>query len=607
MRSIRIFRRVVILTIGLFISCVACAQSLLPDSVFTMVKDSAKSIIKDSSTYYNHFYHLTFFGNDIYSYQNLGSEPIYDLLKPSGSQPGFGIFSSLCRFPVRVNELNHSHIGYVKGSKLEQAFNAGFSQRIFKHFTLQGDFRSITSPGFFINQQNKILNYHAAIAYKSRKENYSIKIEVHPAVINQQMNGGIVHDSLLENIANNAGKSLEVNLTDAAIKYRNNDMYLRQRFLSSSLDSLKSFKWFIDHNLHYRVSSYIYNSTSANADFYESVFFDSTTTSDSLHYYMISNALLPGFRLETKAIKLEGSLSFGFDEAKYHVFDSTVTDNIYKVGINMFFESEDYGIKLSAAHKKSDVYDDGISLNCLGNIRINRGRVNLNVELNYLDDFPSFFSSLYVSNHFIWSNKFVNQKTGKLVAAIFSDNGVWGFSGNIYMIKDYIYYNSHAVPVQYDGEVNVTEVKAKFNFPVIGKWYIYSDTRFQKSNNEDIYRVPDIYTYSAIYNERFAFKNAMKISFGAGFNYFTSYKANALMPATSQYYLQDEVKIGNYPYFDFFVNFRIKTIDFFIKIEHLNEGLSGATNFYMPHQPSPGRTLKVGFNWVFNDNQEAIR
>ncbi|MEP7263914.1 MAG: putative porin [Bacteroidota bacterium] len=607
MRSNRLLKKVLSLIVGLLLSFAANAQVQTPDSVFTTGRNSSLSSINDSSTFFNHFYQLILLGTDNYTYHNLGAETDYFLPGVLSAKSEFNSFNIFCQFPVILSKINQSHIGYLKGSKLEQAFSAGFSQRVFKYFTLKGDFRSINSPGFFINQQNKILNYHAAIDYKNRTGNYKINLAIHPTVINQQMNGGVVFDSLLDKITNNAGKSLEVNINDATIKYRNNDVRLKQKIVSHPSDSLNAFSFFLEHEIHYQTSSFIYNSTSANVDFYETVFFDSTTTSDSMHYYNLSNLVLPGFQLNTMAGKFESSLNLGIEESKYHVFDSIIIDNIYSIGINMILNSQNYNLKLSGLYKKSDVFDPSISANFLGNVKLNNGKIDLRAKVEYLDGFPSFFSSLYVSNHFIWSNKFRNQKTWKVSGGAFSSNNVWELSGNIYIIKDFIYYNSHAKPEQYDGRYYVTEGKVKFNFPVIGKWFIYSDTRFQKSTNEDIYRIPDIYTYSAVYHERFVFKNAMKISVGTGCYYFTSFMANALMPATSQFYLQDEVKIGNYPYFDFFLNFRIKTIDFFIKVEHLNEGLSGANSFYLPHQPSPGRTLKVGFNWVFNDNQDAIR
>jgi hypothetical protein len=163
------------------------------------------------------------------------------------------------------------------------------------------------------------------------------------------------------------------------------------------------------------------------------------------------------------------------------------------------------------------------------------------------------------------------------------------------------------LPEQFSGSFQVMQERLKINFPFFRKWYIYGDASLNQSGNEDVYRLPKAYVYAALYHERRIFKNAMKVSLGTGCHYFSSYKANGFMPATSQLYIQNEVSVGGYPYIDFFINFRIKTVNFFIKLENLNQGISPSENFYLPHQPSPGRTLKVGIFWTFMEDQTAKR
>jgi outer membrane receptor protein involved in Fe transport len=71
------------------------------------------------------------------------------------------------------------------------------------------------------------------------------------------------------------------------------------------------------------------------------------------------------------------------------------------------------------------------------------------------------------------------------------------------------------------------------------------------------------------------------------------------MPATGQFYLQDEKEIGNYAYVDVFANFRIKTFRLFLKLEHLNAGFTERVYYTVPHYPMPGRTFKFGISWQF--------
>ena len=135
------------------------------------------------------------------------------------------------------------------------------------------------------------------------------------------------------------------------------------------------------------------------------------------------------------------------------------------------------------------------------------------------------------------------------------------------------------------------------------KWFLFADLSLQKTDNENTYRMPFIYSYASVFHESLIIKNAMRISYGTGCHYFSKFYADAFMPATSQFYIQNIVKIGGYPYIDLFVNFRIKTVDFFLKIENASSGFIDLDSFYSLHQPTPGRTLKAGINWNFKDNQ----
>ena len=174
------------------------------------------------------------------------------------------------------------------------------------------------------------------------------------------------------------------------------------------------------------------------------------------------------------------------------------------------------------------------------------------------------------------------------------------FSGR--NINDYIYYNTNGLPVQFTSDLKIftADVTVKYNF--LRNWNLYNESTLSSTDKEEVYAVPGFTSYTSIFYERFYFKKAMKASIGAGCLYFTSYFANAFMPATAQFQRQQIQEIGNYPYVDFFVNMRIKSVKLFLKIEHLNMGMSNGQYFYLPHQPTPGRTLKLGIDWTFSED-----
>ena len=85
-----------------------------------------------------------------------------------------------------------------------------------------------------------------------------------------------------------------------------------------------------------------------------------------------------------------------------------------------------------------------------------------------------------------------------------------------------------------------------------------------------------------------------------GFDLFynTSYYANAYMPSLAVFYQQQEKQLGNYPYFDVFLNIRLKRVRFFLKYEHLNSGWIEKNFFTALHYPKNQAILKI---WYFMD------
>jgi outer membrane receptor protein involved in Fe transport len=113
--------------------------------------------------------------------------------------------------------------------------------------------------------------------------------------------------------------------------------------------------------------------------------------------------------------------------------------------------------------------------------------------------------------------------------------------------------------------------------------------------------LPEYTLEHSLFYENDIFNRAARIQIGASVFYSSAYYADAYMPATAQFYLQDNKKYGNYPYIDFFVNAKVKNVRVFFKIDHLNSGWMGNTYIPVQNYPMNGRAFKVGFSWRFFD------
>jgi hypothetical protein len=71
------------------------------------------------------------------------------------------------------------------------------------------------------------------------------------------------------------------------------------------------------------------------------------------------------------------------------------------------------------------------------------------------------------------------------------------------------------------------------------------------------------------------------------------------MPATSMMYLQDGIRIGNFPYFNFLLNFKIQEFTCFLRLENISQGLFKYNYYAAPYYPLPDFTLRIGATWRF--------
>ena len=122
---------------------------------------------------------------------------------------------------------------------------------------------------------------------------------------------------------------------------------------------------------------------------------------------------------------------------------------------------------------------------------------------------------------------------------------------------------------------------------------------YQKSLNTDLIHLPEIMSNNAFYITGVLFNKALVAQLGLELTFFSSYYPLAWMPDTKEFYLQNDYKSANYPYVDFFLNVKIKRARIYLKMDHINSGLSGYNYYMIPNYPMSDRAFKFGVSWVF--------
>lgn len=198
----------------------------------------------------------------------------------------------------------------------------------------------------------------------------------------------------------------------------------------------------------------------------------------------------------------------------------------------------------------------------------------------------------YVSNHFIWENDF-----GKIRRLRFGGKLDLPFSGTYINvgaenIQNLIYFNEQCMPVQHSGSVQVFSASLQQNFRVgILKWR--NKLTYQTSSNESVLPLPKFSIYSNLYID-FKVARVLTVQLGVDCDYYTKYYAPGYQPATMSFYNQREMKLGNYPLMNAYVNMKLSKARFYVLYSHVNQGLTGRDYFSIPHYPLNPRRLLLG-------------
>ena len=210
---------------------------------------------------------------------------------------------------------------------------------------------------------------------------------------------------------------------------------------------------------------------------------------------------------------------------------------------------------------------------------------------------PELFQNKYFSNHFQWNNDFRAQKIIRLRGGLRVPTRRLELSAEVRSINDYIYWNNDALPDQSGDFIQVIAVSANKHF-IWARVHSLNKLVYQKTSNASVLPLPDFTAYSSNYYENILFK-VLTFQIGFDLRYHTKYYAPTYMPATGQFHTQNIRKIGNYPFFDVFLNFHLKRARIYVKVDHVNAEFMGNDYFYTTGYPANPLSMKFGVSWNF--------
>lgn len=213
---------------------------------------------------------------------------------------------------------------------------------------------------------------------------------------------------------------------------------------------------------------------------------------------------------------------------------------------------------------------------------------------------PDYYQQHLYTNHFRWDNDFSKISTTKAEASLSIPRWQLAASFGYALLDNNIYYDNTGIVRQNTEPMSVMTASLRKNFKV---WNFHFDHKalFQLTSNEEVMPLPMLALNFRYYFQFNVVRNVMQMQIGANGTYTTKWYLPAYNPVLGVFHNQNEMKYGNCPYIDAFVNIQWKRACIFIKAINVNMGWpsKSADYFTADGYIAPQRAIKFGISWPF--------
>ena len=370
----------------------------------------------------------------------------------------------------------------------------------------------------------------------------------------------------------------------------------------------------ICHSFSYLNNKLYYNESSPGAAFYLpfDTLFDTRRTTDTTLVRAFKNTLewnSLGYQKYNDDIPLYiyAGVTHGFYKVKHFDYlegETVLTRNYNQLSVNggiivNLFKSTritGQGELITLGYQIGDFDVKGQWKQYLGTSRRNWGQVVFDVDLKRQS--ASWFETSYYSNHFRWENDF--KATTYLTFNLKYQYKDYCIGVKQTSIANMIYFGTDARPAQNEGMFSIREAYLNF-YQKLWRFEFEGFASLQKSSNEEVVHLPLLQAGLKIGYAQPIFHKVATLYPSLTVRYFTKYYADAYMPVTRTFYLQNEVEIGNFPFIDFALAIKVKKAHIYAAYSNMFLLVGNYNSFIAPHYPMRDSRIFIGVNWrLFN-------
>lgn len=541
--------------------------------------------------------------------------------------PGFGFTAKQFNYS-KAEEIRYAHVAtpvtelYFKTTiQRGQSTDVFFTLNPLPELNFSIAYRALRSEGRYINQESRTGNFRFTASYHTKNGRYEVNSHYVAQKIQNEENGGISNSGDFEsgdaNFNNRA--RLGVYFEDAMSLLKGKRVFVDQTFRINPTEGENNL--YVTEQFNYESMYFDYSQETIASSVGGSIvdrYGESFVTSgmhDRTNYNNMYNKV--GLVYENKTL---GAFTFFADDMRTNYyynnilyFDGETIPNLFSQTINTIGGQYKYR-KDSWTGKV--IYSKSVTDQNLFNFDASAvydfdEENQVSFRYQSMNKLPNNNYNLYQSSYkkYNWANDFVNEKINAI--SVNADTKWVSLSMQLNSINDYLHFADISTPeeiaagtqiiapAQYGQAIKYVSLKASREF-VFGKFALDNTLLFQKvDQSNNILNVPEFVTRNALYYTDKLFKKKLFLQTGFELNYFTSYYSNSYNPLIGEFFVQDKIKIGNFPLVDFFINAKIQRTRLYLKAEHFNS-LFAKNNYYSaPDYPYRDFLIRFGLVWNF--------
>ncbi|MGB0882475.1 MAG: putative porin, partial [Vicingaceae bacterium] len=471
-------------------------------------------------------------------------------------------------------------------------------QEIAKNVFFDLNFKRLSSPGAFVNQESNRTSFSSNIKVNSNDDKYTLNLFMDIDRIFFQENGGLANINNYELRTFDDEQNYQVNLLNSSAFNKAQKYGLSQSFnlFQFKADSNLYNNFYLKHNFSYSSKNKVFYDNDPLSNIYKDLFIDSISYTDSIFTDNISNVAFLGFSNTKSKFELFGQYDLNKYDQNLGIFGDYHNSYIGVYGKHDFknitvFGTAKYGL---SGYRKGDIDSEII-------FKKQNKKNDLVGRAYYFLNEPNLKFVSYTSNHFSWKNTSLYKESNLGLNLKYElKKTQLTFAAETKFLRNKLYYDTLALASQFNEGINVSTLSLEKQYKLLN-FHFRTAIMYQITSDEYIAPLPEFVGRQILYYQKQLFKEALKFQIGFGVSYSTSYYGYAYMPAINEFYIQNNTKLGEYPKLDVFINTHLKRAQIFLKYEHVNAGGSLDNAYLVPGYPMLNKSLKFGVSWNMFD------